>query len=102
MSSDDGFVKVVDLLSRPAFRAMLRVEAPTSEEALEMAKSALGDSVLLELQKEGTADMGVRRRSLEGRVVRQVGPVPRFSFSGSPTTTTTMYSRNPSSPISIV
>eukprot|EP00037_Helgoeca_nana_P015131 m.141724 g.141724 ORF g.141724 m.141724 type:complete len:659 (+) comp22878_c0_seq1:213-2189(+) len=72
MSSDDGFVKVVDLLSRPAFRAMLRVEAPTSEEALEMAKSALGDSVLLELQKEGTAEMGVRRRSLEGRVVRQV------------------------------
>eukprot|EP00035_Acanthoeca_spectabilis_P022191 m.442468 g.442468 ORF g.442468 m.442468 type:complete len:656 (+) comp18810_c0_seq1:238-2205(+) len=72
MSSESGFVRVVDLLARPVFRDMLRTEAPTTETALEVARSSLGDSVLLELRDEATTDLAVRRRSLQGRVVRQV------------------------------
>eukprot|EP00038_Savillea_parva_P002111 m.110745 g.110745 ORF g.110745 m.110745 type:complete len:654 (+) comp10725_c0_seq2:308-2269(+) len=72
LSSADGFVEVSKLLVRPMFQDMLRIEAPTQEAALEVARSALGDSVLLELRGEGGSNLEVRRRSLQGRVVRQV------------------------------
>jgi len=72
MASAEGFVKVADLLGRPMFQAMLHTDAPTIEAGLEVAKSALGDSVLLELKGSTADDMVVRRRSLQGRVVRQV------------------------------
>lgn len=51
---------------------MLATDAPTEENALDVAKSALSDSVLLELCNLDTPDLSVRRRSLQGRVVRQV------------------------------
>lgn len=51
---------------------MLATDAPTEENALDVAKSALSDSVLLELCNVDTPDLSVRRRSLQGRVVRQV------------------------------
>eukprot|EP00041_Stephanoeca_diplocostata_P021293 m.492944 g.492944 ORF g.492944 m.492944 type:complete len:649 (-) comp21790_c0_seq4:147-2093(-) len=73
IAEEAGFVPIVKLFeTRPKFLSMVQSGSIDLAAQMQAVQVALSDSVLLEIAHESTMKLAVRRRSLAGRVVRQV------------------------------